>query len=135
MPLNSACIKNVFTVHLIDERRRLIFDCEALGRPLLATAERLGIDVPFLVLNLVAIYSGAEVVPLERFTSMWSNPSVAYSRYRDKESELKLTVVNMLPDGFSVSTHSLKREVLDCAVESSQSTGKSKAGADSEPDG
>lgn len=105
-----------FTIHLIDDGRRLIFDCEALGRPLLATAERLGVQVPFLVLNLVAIYSGVEGVARDRFTSTWTNPSVSFSLYRDNDAGLKFTVANMLPDGFSVTTQTLKPEVLDRAI-------------------
>lgn len=107
-----------FTIHLIDKDRRLIFDCEALGRPLLATAERLGVEVPFIVLNVVAVYSGLAAVALERFTSTWSNPSVSFTDYRDDASALKFTVANMLPDGFSVSTYPLRREVLDSAIKS-----------------
>jgi len=106
-----------FTIHFIDDGRRLIFDCEALGRPLLATAETLGVHIPFLVLNSVATYSGVEGVPLDRFTPMWSNPSVSFSHYRDNGgAALKFTVANMLPDGFSVTTQPLKREVIDRAI-------------------
>jgi hypothetical protein len=54
-----------FTTHFLSEEKRLIFDCEALGYPLLATSELLSTHIPFVVLNAVAIYSGMQSLRLD----------------------------------------------------------------------
>lgn len=106
-----------FTIHFITDDRQLIFDCEALGRPLLSTAETLGVHVPFLILNSVAVYTGMSPLAMGAFTPMWSNPTVSFSEYRDDgPAGLRFTVANMLPNGVSVTTHSLKPEVLARAI-------------------
>lgn len=106
-----------FTIHYISGDRQLIFDCEALGRPLLSTAETLGLHVPFLILGSVAVYAGISPLTLDAFTPLWSNPTVSFSQYRSDEPDaLRFTVANMLPNGFSVTTHPLRAEVLEKAI-------------------
>jgi hypothetical protein len=106
-----------FTIHLMAEGKRLIFDCEALGRPLLGTSEVLSVQVPFVVLNALAIYNDVAMVTLDDFEMTWSNPAVSFSKYRDATGTgPRFTVGNLVPGGFRVSTECLQPTVLERAV-------------------
>lgn len=106
-----------FTVHFLPENRRLIFDCEALGQPLLATAEQLATDVPFVVLNSVALYMGIELVPHGEFEPTWTNPTTVFSRHLDSSgSGPVFSVGSVYPSGVTVKNHALMPRVLERAV-------------------
>jgi hypothetical protein len=106
-----------FTVHFLADGRRLIFDCEALGQPLFATAQQLTMDVPFVLLNGVAIYMGVETVAHGEFEPTWRNPTAVFSRYTDPSgSGPVLSVGSVFPSGFTVKSHALLPSVLERAV-------------------
>jgi hypothetical protein len=107
-----------FTIHYTQDQgrvMRLIFDCEALGYPLLGTAQRLAIEVPFIVLNVSAVYLGrAANLELGDLTPPWPNPAVAFSEYHDATGTGPLlTVVRRgLPNGFELTSDHLRPDVL-----------------------
>lgn len=107
-----------FTIHLLGGNRRLIFDCEALGRPLLASAEQLNRDVPFVVLNGVAIYMGLTALPRDDFVRTWQNPTCVFSDFVDDSGQgPRFSVGSMNPDGFIVKRRSLRPSVCDQSID------------------
>jgi len=108
--------ETAFTVHFLEDGKRLIFDCEALKHPLLLTASKLAIDVPFVVQNAVAIYMGLNTLPISTFKATWVNPTAVFSDHISKnESEPRFSVVGTNPDGVQMRSRHLVSSVLDYA--------------------
>jgi hypothetical protein len=106
-----------FTIHFLPDGRRLIFDCEALGQPLFATAQRLTVDVPFLILNSVAIYMEQPTVPRSEFRDIWANPTAVFSEHIDASGKgQRLTVVSVYPSGITLKTRHMLPSVFDHAI-------------------
>lgn len=111
-------IKGAFTVTRLPNGRLLIFDCSALGHPVLATARRLAQDVPFVVLSAVATYLG-EPSPLNRSGCQptWRNPTVVFDDFIDEMRRGPIfDVAAAIPDGFTYRREHLKPDVLRFAV-------------------
>jgi hypothetical protein len=105
-----------FTIHILPDGRRLIFDCEALGQPLFATAQRLSMDVPFVMLNSVAIYMGQPTLPHSEFRVTWVNPTAVFSEHIDASGHgLRLTVASVYPSGINLKTRHMLPSVFDHA--------------------
>jgi hypothetical protein len=106
-----------FTIHFLPDGRRLIFDLEALGRPLFATAQRLTTDVPFIMLNSVAIYMGQPTLPRSEFRVTWANPTAVFSQHIDASGRgPRFTVASVYPSGFTLKTRHVLPSVFDHAV-------------------
>jgi hypothetical protein len=105
-----------FTIHILPDGRRLIFDCEALGQPLFATAERLSMDVPFVMLNSVAIYMEQAILPRSEFRVTWVNPTAVFSQHIDAAGHgQRLTVASVYPSGITLKTRHMLPSVFDHA--------------------
>jgi hypothetical protein len=112
-----------FTVHSLGGNRRLIFDCEALDRPLLASAQQLNRDVPFVLLNGVSIYMGLPALPREEFLPTWQNPTCVFSDCVDRSGQgPRFSVGSVNPDGFSIETRTLRPSVRDHAISVDEAT-------------
>jgi len=108
--------ETAFTVHFLENGKRLIFDCEALKQPLFYTAAELTSDVPFVVLNAVAIYMEINILPLTKFHLTWINPTVVFSHHISNDSsQPRFSVVRTNPDGIELRTRHLVSSVLDFA--------------------
>ena len=113
---------SAFTVQRLMDGRVLFFDCEALNYGVLATAHTLTSEVPFIVLNTLAIYlrDHAEVARLDRsaYEPSWTNHAIVFSDLIDKDEAGPLfSVYKMIPDGFTCITRHLIRDVTDMAIE------------------
>lgn len=108
--------ETAFTVHFLEDGKRLIFDCEALKQPLLFTAAELTIDVPFVAINAVAIYMGISILPLTEFRMTWINPTAVFTDHISEDtSEPRFSVVRTNPDGIQLRTRHLVSSVHDFA--------------------
>ena len=106
-----------FTIHFLPDGRRLIFDCEALGQPLFATAQLLSVDVPFVILNGVGTYMGQPMLPRSEFRVTWANPTTVLSQHIDVSGRgPRLTVASVYPSGFTLKTRHVLPSVFDHAV-------------------
>lgn len=111
-------MRNGFTIHWLSARRVLIFDCEALGYPVLATSRLLAREVPFVVLNAVAIYLADDrTLSMSAFEPPWQNPTAVFTDYIDpKGNGPVLSVCRMNPDGFTMNRQHVRPAVLKQAV-------------------
>jgi hypothetical protein len=117
-----------FTVYLLDDGRLLIFDCEAFGYGVLETSNLLSCEVPFVILNGVAVYLGLEEgLSYDDCRPTWENPAVRFSEWLDPTAGgLRFgVVVRMRPGGFEYRTEYLRSDVLARAVD--RHTGRSSA--------
>lgn len=115
----AAGTTSVFTIHMLPGAKQLVFDCEAFGYGVLGASHMLACEVPFVVLNGVAIYMGVE----ERLAKAdaeppWNNPSVRFSEWLDTEGTGPIfgIVTAMNPDGFKYRRERLRREVVERAI-------------------
>lgn len=113
----SEGAKSAFTIHLLEDGRALIFDCEALGYPVLATTQKLAVAVPYVVMNALAIYLGTESeLPSRDLATTWENPTAVYSQHLDPTERGPLVqTVGMRLDGFEIETRHLLPDVFERA--------------------
>ncbi len=110
--------RNAFTVHGLGDGRLLIFDCEALGYPVVATSHALASQVPFLVINTLASYLDVDRLDAAAFQPNWENSTAVFSDFVVQEpTDLLLFVCRMQPDGYSQDTQYLRTEVLAKTIE------------------
>jgi len=112
-------VNHHFTIHNLEPRRAVVFDCEAFGLPVLTTAWKLSRDLPFFVLNLVSLeYAGWDKISRSDFSPKWNNPTIHFKEYlaKDDESSIRFLLWRSQPGGFSTQEVSLRPEVRGRAI-------------------
>jgi hypothetical protein len=106
-----------FSIHRLPDNSILAFDCEALGYPVISTARGLARDVPYLIFNAMAIYSGlAEQLTEVEFEPPWPNPTVAFTEYIDPDCTGPIyEVYRARPSGFRIRREHLRADVISHA--------------------
>lgn len=114
----SEITANCFAIYYFGGNLVLICDCE-LGDahtrlPVFRTSYQLCRDVPYVVLNSLAIMCDIEPVARQWFEPNWRLVSVVLSDFvRDENSELQLNIIKrMTPSGFEATMMNVDREVL-----------------------
>src|SRR5688500_3026950 len=96
----------------------LIFDCSALGYPVLATTRKLAQDVPFVVLSAVAAYLREPIsLTLAGCEPAWQIPTVVVDEFLDETKTGPIFLVSApTPDGFNWRQEHLRPEALRFAL-------------------
>jgi len=110
-----------FTVQRLADGRIFRFDFELQSYPLIGSAQTLSRSVTFIVLNLLALYTGfPNQLSLTDCDVRWDNPAIHFSDFIDvSKAGPRFSVIKMLPDGFELVTRHLRPDVLklaQCAV-------------------
>jgi hypothetical protein len=95
-----------FMIRVLPGRRQLVFDCEALDYAVFETTRVLAQEVPFVVMNGVAI--SAWTIDLGSVSPEWIDSTA--------KVPLVLVVVRMHPDGFDIRQEHARAEVFEQAV-------------------
>ncbi|MCH7795178.1 MAG: hypothetical protein IH900_08580 [Proteobacteria bacterium] len=112
-------INHSFTIHNLEPRKAIVFDCEAFGLPVLTTAWKLSKDLPFFILNLLSLeFAGWDKIDRSDFSPEWSNPAIDFREYlaEDDEGSLRFSLYRSQPKGFKIQEVSLRPEVLERAI-------------------
>ncbi|MCI0777532.1 MAG: hypothetical protein J4N95_05075 [Chloroflexi bacterium] len=108
---------NAFTAHCLEDGQVLLFDCEAMGYPVLGTAHMLAKEVPAVVLLALSEYLEVDsTFGFSEFEPPWANLAVSFSEFVVSGGDGPLMFVcRMLPDGFSMHKERMNPGVLDLA--------------------
>jgi len=121
----------LFTVSRLTDGRYLAFDCEALGYPVITTARAVATDIPFLVMNTVAVYLGIDLrITRSDCAPEWGKAFVVLSDSVDETGKGPIVHLGarMIPDGGRIRTERLKPEVLARAFVIEEDTNAGKGG-------
>ncbi len=126
-----------FTFHRLPDERLLLFDQEIRYGvkhpvfPLIHSAWLLCQYVPFVILNILAIYLEQHAqLTLEACAPLWQNRCVVFSQFITPEnSGIRFTVIKVLPGRFTLITETLSPDVLTLAYDVPSSVTSSMAEA------
>jgi hypothetical protein len=113
-------ISQSFTISRFKDRKFLAFDCESFGYPIVNTAHKLSLEIPFLILNAVAIYSGLHpALKIQEFTPQWDTQLVSYSDYIDssKKGPLVCVASKMTRNGAQLRNEYVLSKIFENAFE------------------
>lgn len=110
-------LTNVFTVHRGVDGKVLRFDIELDRNGVLHTSWELNRTIPFVVLNLVALYSDFEKsLTLKDCEPTWAPECIFLSSFIDKtENGPRFTTLRTSACGFKVITHHVRDEIFSHA--------------------
>jgi len=110
----SEIMNRCFSIYYFGQNRVLISDCEvgdAQGSmPVLKTSHKLCIDLPYVVLNSLAVACDLKTVSRKWFSPRWQLVSVVFSDFvtsQDTGFQLQVTK-RMTPSGFEAATQNVK---------------------------
>jgi hypothetical protein len=81
------------------------------------SAEKLTVELPFVILNSVAIQLEVGLLDKSDFTLTWDNPTVHFSSFLDVTNQGdRFSVGKLLPNSFQLITQSLVDRVKEKAI-------------------
>jgi hypothetical protein len=98
--------------------RYLAFDCKT-PHPVLKTTRKLAQEVPFFVLNALALYSGPQGVALtyDACIPVWKDMTTVFSQFVTQGEGLMLFAPRLIRDGVRARWNKLRIDVLEHAFD------------------
>lgn len=115
-------MNHCFSVYYFGQNRVLISDCEvgdAQGSlPVLKTAHDLSVDLPYVVLNSLAVVCDLKTVSRKWFSPNWQLVSAVFSDFvTDEDTGFQMRVTKrMTPSDVVAANRNVKREILNKTI-------------------
>jgi hypothetical protein len=112
---HEEAINGAFTIHR-SNNGVLIFDQEINNFPMIISSNILNRYVPFLILNILAIYLEVDGIGEEKVSSSWNPICINSSEYRIEEGDVDgvdFSVIVLNPIGFTINTYTFHKNILE----------------------
>lgn len=105
-----------FTIYTSQNKKVLRFDYEINTYPLIGSAWLLSNYVPYLSLNMLAVYLGYNSeLKIDECIPMWENNLICFSKQIDQTGSGPLfSMIKINPSGFELISKNLKQSILSC---------------------
>jgi hypothetical protein len=112
---HEEAINGAFTIHR-KNNFVLIFDQEINNFPMIISSNLLNRYVPFLILNILAIYLEVDGIEEEKVSSSWNPICINSSEYKIEEGDangiaFSVPVLNLI--GFTPNTYTFHKDILE----------------------